>query len=357
VEDKPVAKAGVQGVGLDKDIPENLPSIVEIKRVIPKHCLQPRVSTSMYYALKDFVLIALTYAAVILIHQISNPWVWYPALILYWAFQGTLFTAVFVVGHDCGHDSFSMHSWLNILVGQIYHGFLITPFYMWKLSHRQHHKNNANLDKDEVFYPVRSSEPCSKGSVLPGFGFGLGWFGYLANGYSPRRVPHFNPFHRFFTGNVFQCCVSFAVCLTWGMCLYKYAAVYGFWAWFNYYFVPLFIFASYCVIITFLHHSEVNVPWFANNEWDFVKGQLSTVDRDYGIVHNLIHNIGTHQMHHMFTKIPHYHLEEATRHFRQAFPELVRVCHEPILASFMRMFKKYQQQGTIADDTTIHKYQ
>ncbi len=51
-----------------------------------------------------------------------------------------------------------------------------------------------------------------------------------------------------------------------------------------------------------------NVPWFVDDKWNYVKGQLSTVDRHYGHVHSIIHSIGTHQIHHLFPKIPHYHL-------------------------------------------------
>jgi omega-3 fatty acid desaturase (delta-15 desaturase) len=51
-----------------------------------------------------------------------------------------------------------------------------------------------------------------------------------------------------------------------------------------------------------------DVPWYADSEWNNVKGQLSTVDRNYGHVHSVIHSIGTHQIHHLFTKVPHYHL-------------------------------------------------
>ena len=123
-----------------------------------------------------------------------------------------------------------------------------------------------------------------------------------------------------------------------------------------YYAIPDLIFASYCVIITFLHHTEMNIPWYADDQWDFVRGQLSTVDRNYGIVHKVIHNIGTHQMHHMFTKIPHYHLEEATTHFRAAFPHLVRTCEEPILPSFVRMFQKYDKQNILKEDVDVHYY-
>lgn len=46
---------------------------------------------------------------------IKNPLVW-PA---YWAAQGTMFWALFVVGHDCGHGSFSNSKLLNSVVGEL----------------------------------------------------------------------------------------------------------------------------------------------------------------------------------------------------------------------------------------------
>jgi fatty acid desaturase len=46
-------------------------------------------------------------------------------------------------------------------------------------------------------------------------------------------------------------------------------------------------------------------------EWDYLRGGLTTVDRDYGWVNNIHHDIGTHVIHHLFPQIPHYHLVEA----------------------------------------------
>ncbi len=116
-----------------------------------------------------------------------------------------------------------------------------------------------------------------------------------------------------------------------------------------------------------------DVPWYADSEWNNVKGQLSTVDRHYGHVHSVIHSIGTHQIHHLFTKVPHYHLgmnrlnidrrfyfllflEEATTHFRKAFPDLVRVNEEPVLVSFSRMFKTFLTQRSIDDEVRVFTY-
>ena len=59
---------------------------------------------------------------------------------------------------------------------------------MVQLSHRHHHKNTGNIDKDEVFYPVRKSKDPNVRMLLPGFGLGIGWFMYLVHGYRPRGV-------------------------------------------------------------------------------------------------------------------------------------------------------------------------
>ena len=58
----------------------------------------------------------------------------------------------------------------------------MVPYYQWKLSHANHHKFTGNIDRDEVFYPVRRSQADPNSRVLPGFALGLGWLIYLAFG-------------------------------------------------------------------------------------------------------------------------------------------------------------------------------
>ncbi|XP_041358132.1 delta(12) fatty acid desaturase FAD2-like [Gigantopelta aegis] len=336
-------------------LPRKLPSIIEIKKRLPSHCFDRQTSTSMYYMIRDFVqVIAAYYVGEFLWNNLS------PAVLVVVApvfvfVQGTFFTSLFVIGHDCGHRSFSNYRLLDDMVGNVTHTFLMTPFYTWKLTHSHHHKNTGNIDRDEVFYPVRRKYDTG-GKVLPGFGLGIGWFGYLITGYKPRNVPHFDPFQPMYRKHVVACLVSLVSMAIWGTCLYRYAVTVGCAKFCYHYFGPLFVFATYTVVITFLHHHDDDIPWYSDHLWDNVRGQLSSIDRDYGIVHYVIHSIGTHQVHHLFPKMPHYHLEEATQVFRKEFPELVHLNKSPIFPAYFNMFARWAKQCIIADDTDVHIY-
>ncbi|CAB4063340.1 FAD3 [Lepeophtheirus salmonis] len=176
---------------------ENVPTIVEIKKAIPKRDISYAFSSYM-------ILLGLEGC-------IENSYVLIKAgvYIGYWILQGTIFAGIFCLGHDCGHGSFSNNGILNDTVGNILHTFILAPYYPWKLSHRVHHKNTNNIDKDEVFYPIRENQdnPRKKDSLLknlPFFAFGFGWFGYVVKGYGPngRNISHLNPINKHFKGIV-----------------------------------------------------------------------------------------------------------------------------------------------------------
>ncbi|CAI0540670.1 unnamed protein product [Linum tenue] len=88
------------------------------------------------------------------------------------------------------------------------------------------------------------------------------------------------------------------------------------------------IFVAWLDMVTYLHHHgyEQKLPWYRGKEWSYLRGGLTTIDRDYGIINNIHHDIGTHVIHHLFPQIPHYHLVEATR---AAKPVLGKYYREP----------------------------
>jgi len=332
---------------------DELPDITEIKQAIPKECFQPSLMLSFYYCVKDIISIIFLYA-------FFRTFESYTLLLLplYCVLQGTLMWSLFVVGHDCGHESFSNSSLINHVTGVICHSIILVPFYPWKLSHHWHHRNTCNIDKDEIFYPYRRpSDDTAEYSTIPYFGLGIGWALYLIIGYDKKKsFCHWNPFDSRFQGFQAKCLLSVVSCSLVGYLLYKYSQVDGYWRLVAYYGIPWMIFASWIVITTFLHHTDTDLTWYSNDRWTFVKGALSSVDRHYGLVHDMVHNIGTHQVHHLFTKIPHYNLEKATSHFRARYPHLVKVNNEPIWKAFNKMFHIYVSQYIIGEKTAELKY-
>ena len=64
---------------------------------------------------------------------------------------------------------------------------------------------------------------------------------------------------------------------------------------------PLMVVNAWLVLITWLQHTEVDVPHFEAENWSFIKGALHTIDRPYGKVLDFLHHrIGsTHVAHHV----------------------------------------------------------
>lgn len=86
-------------------------TLQDIRKAIPSKCFKKDTFRSLSYLARDVVVVAgLTAGAL----AIKNPLLW-PA---YWAAQGTMFWALFVVGHDCGHGSFSDNKLINSVVGK-----------------------------------------------------------------------------------------------------------------------------------------------------------------------------------------------------------------------------------------------
>ncbi|MBE9233642.1 DUF3474 domain-containing protein [Cuspidothrix issatschenkoi LEGE 03284] len=310
---------------------EKLPfTLQDLKAAIPAECFEPNVLKSLYYFFRDVVIVAGLYA----LANYLDSWYFWP---IFWVLQGTMFWALFVIGHDCGHQSFSKQKWLNDLVGHITHTFILVPYHGWRISHRTHHKNTGSLENDESWYPVSETEydamPVAQ-KIGRFYLFLLAYPVYLFKRSPGKEGSHFSPSSPLFKPSEKWDIITST---TWWIGM---VAVLGFltyqWGWMwllKYYAAPYIVFIIWLDLVTFLHHTEPGIPWYRGEEWTFLKGAISSVDRDYGIVNHIHHDIGTHVAHHIFLNMPHYNLLKATEAIKPIMGEYFHESKEPVWKS------------------------
>ncbi|KAI3474216.1 hypothetical protein Pfo_029004 [Paulownia fortunei] len=260
-----------------------------------------------------------------------NKWYIWP---LYWVAQGTMFWALFVLGHDCGHGSFSNNPKLNSVVGHLLHSSILVPYHGWRISHRTHHQNHGHVEKDESWHPLPERIYKSLDILPRTLRFTvpfpmLAYPFYLWNRSPGKTGSHFDPNSDLFVPTERKDVMASTICWTaMAALLVGLSFVIGPIELIKLYGVPYWGFVMWLDLVTYLHHHghEDKLPWYRRKEWNYLRGGLTTLDRDYGWINNIHHDIGTHVIHHLFPQIPHYHLVEATA---AAKPVLGKYYREP----------------------------
>lgn len=312
----------------------NLPfTLQDLKAAIPAECFQPNVTKSLFYFFRDILIIGLLYA----VAYYLDSWYFWP---LFWLMQGTMFWALFVVGHDCGHQSFSKHKWLNDLIGHLSHTPILVPYHGWRISHRTHHKNTGNIDNDESWYPVTESqyqEMPSAQKIGRYYAFLLAYPVYLFKRSPNKEGSHFSPNSPLFKSSEKWDIITSTTLWIGMVALLGFFTYQWGWMWLlKYYAAPYIVFVIWLDLVTFLHHTEPELPWYRGEDWTFLKGAISSIDRDYGLVNHIHHDIGTHVAHHIFLNIPHYNLLKATEAIKPVMGEYFHKSDEPIWKSLWR---------------------
>ncbi|KXG22757.1 probable fatty acid desaturase DES1 [Sorghum bicolor] len=301
--------------------------IGDVRAAVPEHCWHKSPWRSLWYVVRDVAaVVALGTAAAAM-----DSWAVWP---VYWAVQGTMFWAFFVLGHDCGHGSFSDSRTLNSVVGHLLHSFILIPYHGWRISHRTHHQNHGHVDRDESWHPItegryRRLPPRAKKirftAPYPLLLFPL----YLFYRGPDKPGTHFLPSSELFSpkekGDVMLSTTCWCIMLA---SLLAMSCAFGPLQVLKMYGLPYLVFVMWLDLVTYLHHHghHERLPWYRGEEWSYLRGGLTTVDRDYGWINKIHHDIGTHVIHHLFPQIPHYHLVEATK---AAKPVLGRYYREP----------------------------
>ena len=140
-------------------------TINDVRAAIPKHCFERSALRGLMYVARDIFSLATTFAFFHILWTPANV----PSNIvraagwaLYTFIQGCFGTGLWVMAHECGHQSFSPSKTLNDTVGFLCHSALLVPYFSWKISHGKHHKATGHLDRDMVFVPKTREQYASK---------------------------------------------------------------------------------------------------------------------------------------------------------------------------------------------------
>jgi len=340
-------------------------TIKQLRDAVPAHCFERSLARSSMHLAGDLAMIAVMAVAIHTMDGLS--WLPFPmravAWAAYWWFQGAVMTGVWVLAHECGHQSFSPSRRINNAVGWVLHSALLVPYHSWRITHGTHHKNTNHMDRDQVFVPHTESEffgadvaspkngtfadAVSEAPVAELVGIAqmllLGWPAYLlmntaSQAHPGKWVNHFNPSSPIFDAKDRADIIVSDVGL-----LLAFGAIgaaikaWGFGAVARYYLIPYLFVNMWLVLITYLQHSDVRVPHYRNGEWTFVRGAVGAVDRDYGIYNVLQHHIGdTHVAHHLFSQMPFYHAQEATEALKKTLGQYYLQDSTPIPKALWR---------------------
>ena len=373
---------GLNGKALSLN-PEDFPLAKDIRAVIPEDCFEPETEKSLGYLSVSILGTALCTAIGVNMLSVFNPdslWT-LPIWTAYSAVTGTVAMGLWVLAHECGHGAFSKNKQLQDAVGYIIHSIMLVPYYSWQRSHAVHHQytNHMELGETHVPEPISAEDDGSFAGraalvnalgkedglkawgVIQGFlHLIVGWPAYLMIGATggpargmtnhyyadPLTTPD-QPKKELFPGNwkekVYKSDIGIAAVLgivaAWTACngVGQMMALYG---------GPLIVVNAWLVAYTWLQHTDVDVPHFGEDDHNFVKGALHTIDRPYdkldpwGAIDFLHHKIGTtHVAHHFDSSIPHYKAQAATDAIKEKFPELYLYDPTPIPEALWRVCK------------------
>jgi fatty acid desaturase len=370
VDTSKIATSGLNGLALSGI---EYPTRKEVFQAIPEHCFKRNTAKSMFYAV---ISTAMTLACGWAGWQIPLTMAMAPVWFLYAMVTGCVATGMWVVAHECGHGAFSDNKAIQDFVGYAMHSFLMVPYFSWQRSHAVHHSKTNHLTEGETHVPYTIDTGKHTLQKLNGFRkffgkklgttlYGLqrvvshlvfGWPAYLLAGVTGGPVRgltnHFIPVKPFSTGNknteLFPGRWKRKVWLSdvgiLGM-VGAVAAVASKIGWVHMslmYLAPLAFTNCWLVLYTWLQHTDVDVPHYEADNWNFIKGAFLSIDRPYGPVFDFLHHrIGsTHVVHHIDCTIPHYNALEATKAIQKAFPKHYLYDPTPLPQALWRVSSK-----------------
>ena len=326
-------------------------SIKQIRDAIPAHCFERSALTGYAYICRDILLLTCTFYlsyTCITPSIIPSPSIRFVLWAIYGFLQGLFATGLWVIAHECGHQSFSPSRIVNDITGWFLHSALLVPYFSWKISHGKHHKATGHMERDMVFVPktrqhyanrlqrqvhelseLTEEAPIMTALVLVARQL-VGWPMYLlynrtGHDYHERQaegrgkgkrngftggVNHFDPSSPLYDardakyialsdlglGIMAIILSAIAQKYSWSNVFIWYGVPY---IWVNHWLgivttptKPTSSFMTFLyrllmppiVAITYLQHTDPTLPHYGPESWTFVRGAASTIDREFGFI-------------------------------------------------------------------------
>jgi omega-6 fatty acid desaturase (delta-12 desaturase) len=290
--------------------------------MVPNEYLKRDTLRAFAFLARDLALFVGCGALILMSH-------WTIALVLSLV-MGSVLVGIFVIGHDCGHRSFSNNTKINDWVGEIATGLALWPFHVWRLSHDIHHRHTHNIEKDIAWVPFTESKLRRLSSLQSAiyrhtrgglFFTGSLFFTYyfIKDALRGKKSRHFTPEQ--------MPIVQKSLLITL-LCFLAYAglSVYlgGLFGFVFLFLIPQLVYQFHLSTYTLFHHTHPDSPFLAAEEWSYEKGQLhSTIHVSYPrALEWLNHDINWHVPHHVCVGIPHYHLRGAHQALVKKIPQI-----------------------------------
>ncbi|KIY43723.1 hypothetical protein FISHEDRAFT_53632 [Fistulina hepatica ATCC 64428] len=368
-------------------------SIRDLHRAVPRHLFLRSTATSLLYIVRHIFVTILLHLVASRAHTLlelfpqSHFVAFFARNILthvvmwltFWGWQGMAFAGIWCLGHEAGHHSLSPNSFINDFLGIFLHTFVLTPYYAWRTTHRNHHKGTNHMDRDETYVPFTRKSfalPNSKIAVRMDytevledtplytlfklfirqfFGFQL----YLlhnrkGNPKYSRWTSHYNPRSLLFRAEQYwQIIASDIFVVSMFSLLGLYGRAFGWLALVKFYFMPWLFAHNWLVMITYLQHSDPTVPYYRAEQWTFARGALATVDRPlFGWVGRffLLNITSDHIAHHFFSGVPFYNLPAVTEAIKPVLGAYYNYDSTGVICALWRSFTQcvfVEDEGSI----------